>query len=270
MEPGKRVPMIVFMRGVFALLPKAGVLVIVFGGTVGAVDSIRCHDSFFPVVIDEKIDARADAYTEIVGETKSAVEHLNTDDAVIRHLAQSWVEGSKSGRLQQIYPGYCGESLIEGPKGDIFNSCASLANRLSELAEHEVEKGNPQANEDAIRALELINIVRFGNFETLFTAGSYLRRPFKVLNRGIGKLSESQKVRLAAVENTQTRDDKTEELSEVARRLKAQYASRYGEEMAKVDDNNYAFFLTSNPKHIAANRFFGFDRKVAPSVLNGG
>lgn len=234
----------------------------VFGGTVGAVDKFRCHDSFNPVVVESQLDSRVDAYVAIVKKTKRIVKTSQIDPDKLRSLCDLWIKGSKEGRLQQIYPGYCGESLIEGPKGDIFGTCASLANRLSDLAEKEAYAGEPRACEDAIRSIELINIIRFGNYETLFTSGAYLRRPIKILKSNMDKLSPELAAKLEKVQNPRMRDYKTELLTQVAKRQKTQYAARYGEEMAKQDDNGYAFFLNGNPKHIAASHFYGFDREV--------
>lgn len=261
--------MIVYMRGVWGLLPKVGALVLVFGGTVKAVDQFRCHDSFNPVVVDSQLDCRVDSYVQVVRQTKHVLKHSKLEASKLRELGNTWINGSKEGKLLQIYPGYCGESLVEGPKGDVFATCASLANRISDLAEREAAANDPQAFEDAIRSIELINIIRFGNYETLFTSSSYLRRPIKILKNNIDKLSPTLAAKLDAIQNPKVRDYKTDLLNQVAKRQKTQYAARYGAEMAQQDDNNYAFFLNNNPRHIAASHFYGFDREKALVATKG-
>lgn len=254
--------MIVYMRGVWGLLPKVGALGIVFVGTVGAVDRIRCHDSFNPIVIDSKLDDRVSAYVPLVKATKEHLKISHNDPRTVRWLANLWVDAARTGKIQQIYPGYCGESLIDGPKSDIFSSCTNVANRLSEIAEQEEKAHDPQAYRDALASIELINIVRFGNYETLFTSSSYLRRPSKILKRNLSKLTPDLIARLQSTQNPELRSDRTEQLSLVSRRLLVQYTARYGTAMAQQDDINYAFFLGKSGKHVAANHFYGFDKEV--------
>ncbi len=262
MEPGTRLPMIVYMRGVWGLLPKVGALGFVFVCTVGAVDRIRCHDSFNPIVIDAQLDSRVNAYVPLVKATKEHLKISHNDPRTVRWLAKLWSDAARSGKIQQIYPGYCGESLIDGPKSDIFSSCSSVANRLSEIAEKEEAAHNPLAYEDALTSIELINIVRFGNYETLFTASAYLRRPSKILKRNLSKLTPDLIARLRSSQDPTLRSERTEQLSQVSRRLLVQYTARYGSSMAKQDDINYAFFLGQSGKHVAANHFYGFDKEV--------
>ena len=253
--------MIVYMRGKWGLLPKAGALALAFGGTVGAVDEFRIRDSFSPVIIDAQLDSRADAYIPIVRQTKKALMPDASNHEQFRKLARVWIHASKSGKIKQIYPGYCGESLLDGPKGEIFSSACNLANRLSEISELEAIKHDPRADEDALLSMELINIVRFGNYETLFSAGSYMRRPIRVLGRHVKSLSPKLLARLAADQNPKVRTYRTELLARIAKHQEVQYAARYGSTMAKQDQNNYGYFLRNSKTHIAANHFYGFDRE---------
>lgn len=253
--------MIVYMRGVWRLLPRVGALVIAFAGTVGAMDKIRCRDQFNPVSVNSDLDTRVNNYIEVVRKTKSTLAPGTNDPKTLRSLAKMWINGSKSGKLQQIYPGYCGESLIEGPKSEIFSSCMSIVTKLAELGSREAAEGNPQGYNDAILAMELTNVVRFGNYETLFSAGNYLRRPLRVVRENVDRLSKNQKLWLERVQNPSIRDQKTNQLAMVAKRLRQQYQARYGEEMAKEDDLNYSFFL-NRKSGVAANHFYGFDRET--------
>ena len=253
-------PMIVNMRAEWGLLPKVGALVIGFAATAGMVSRIRSHDDFLPLSINSQLDRRASAYISIVKKSKLALQNHETTPDQIRALAQSWVSGAESGKLQAVYPGYCGESLIDGPKGQIFSTCALLVTRLSSMAEAEQATGDPKANDDAILAIATINVVRFGNYETLFTAANYMRRPIKTLESNVSTMTKEQRSRLAKIQKEEDRTEKTKELALVANRLRAQYAARFDEETAKEDDIN--FNLGKHSGTVAASRFYGFDREA--------
>lgn len=245
-------------------MPKVGALGLIFVGTVGAVGDIRCHDSFNRVVVNAAMDARADKYVGLIRQTKRAFNKSTTDHASIRALADKWIESSKKGEILQIYPGYYGDSLVEGSKSDIFVTCCSLANRISEIGDKELKSGNGEGRLDAIRSLELLNIVRFGSFETMITSASYARRPVRTLEAHANQLTKEEKIRLAVAEDPKTRRWKTSELLQVLRSQKIQYIARYGEVMAKEDDNSYIAMLSGKGKSKAASHFYGYDEQVRP------
>lgn len=254
--------MIVLMRGIWALLPKVGAFGLLFGGTVSAVDKFGFHDSFNPVVVDPKLDARTEAYIGVVRMTKRDLKAYRGNPAKLRQTAERWITRANEGKLPQIYPGYFGESMTEGPKGEIFTTCANLANTLSDLAEKESKAGDPNAMLDAVRAVELINIIRYGSFDTLFAGSSYLRRPLKTLKPNLSKLSPATLARLQKTQDINTRDIKIQMLNQVLQHLKTQYVARYGEEMASLDDSGYTHFIGKGGKQVAASHFYGFDREI--------
>jgi len=249
------------MRGVWGVLSKIGGTALVFGGTVSAVDNFRCHDSFYTVVVDSKLDSRTDDYVEPIRLTKQALKKT-ANPKCIRDLSEMWIKGSKQGKLSQIYPGYYGESLVEGPKADVFRTCTELSTRLSEIADAEVKGGNSNGLEDAVRAIEVVNIIRYGSYETLFTSSAYLRKPTKILKDNLDKISPSITARLQRAENPQERAYKTRLLEEVVRRQRNQYALRYGKEMTKEDDTTYVSYIGKKGGQVAAEHFFGFDREI--------
>ena len=254
--------MIVNMRGVWVGLFKASAVLLAFGGTVHAVDNFRCHDSFFTVVVDTALDSRVDAYVEPVRISKEKMMVHGDDVAVLRNLSEMWIKQAKQGKISQIYPGYFGESLVEGPKGDIFATCATLSNKLSECAEAEEAVNDPNACLDAVRCIELINIVRYGSYETLFTSTTYLRKPMKLLKSNITKFSPEVKARLQKLEDVQDRERKIQMITQLANHQKTQYTVRYGKQMTKEDDAIYMAYLGRKENHQAAEHFFGFDRKI--------
>ena len=262
--------MIVNMRGVWGVLSKAGTLALVFGGTVRAVDNFRCHDSFFTVVVDSTLDSRTSDYIEPIKITKAKLKDHKNDLKVVRELSEMWISYSKQGKISQIYPGYYGESLIDGPKGEIFKTCSNLANKLSEFAERESEKGDPDGCLDAVRAIELVNIVRYGSYETMFTSSAYLRRPTKILKANIEKLSPAVVARLKSAQNPNERATKTKLLEQVANKQRSQYTLRYGVQMTKEDDSSYVSFIGKPGQHIAAEHFFGFDREIGYAAVKKG
>ena len=259
--------MIVNMRGVWGVLSRVGAIVLAFGGTVGAVDSIRCHDSFFTVVVDSELDSRVQAYVEPVRITKERIKNHGHDVIVLRSIGEMWISQAAHGKLSQIYPGYYGESLIEGPKAAIFSTCMDVSNRLTECSEKEAAAGNPEASLDAVRSIELINIVRFGSYETLFTSGAYLRRPTKLLKPNLKKLTPETLARLEKALDPNVRLAKTELLNQVNKRERNQYAIRYGQAQAREDDLSYASFMNKKGRHIAAEHFYGFDREIGIEEL---
>jgi hypothetical protein len=254
--------MIVNMRGVWGILSKVGAVALAFGGTVRAVDNFRCHDSFFTVVIDSALDSRTSAYIEPIRITKARLASNPNDVKVLRELSDMWIEAANSGKIAQVYPGYYGESLIEGPKGDIYRTFSDLANKLSESAEAGVLEGDPNALLDAIRAIEVMSIVRYGSHETMFTSSAYLRRPTKVLKANLNKLTPEAKARLQRVQDPSQREAKTRFLDQVISRQRSNYALRYGIEMTKSDDSTYLTFLSGNGQNVAAAHFYGFDREI--------
>ena len=257
--------MIVNMRGVWVVVSKASAVLLAFGGTVHAVDNFRCHDSFFTVVVDSTLDSRVDAYIEPVRISKAKMKDHDRDAVVLRELSEMWINKAKYGKLSQIFPGYFGESLLEGPKGDVFLTCTSLSNKLSECADQEAGVGNPNACLDAVRCLELIDIVRYGSYETMFTSTAYLRKPLKILKSNMAKFTPEVKSRLQKVEDIQGREHKTQLLTQLVDHQKTQYSVRYGKLMAKEDDSSYLTYLKGRRSHIAAEHFFGFDRTVGLS-----
>ena len=259
--------MIVNMRGAWGVLSRVGAIVLAFGGTVGAVDTIRCHDSFFTVVVDSALDARVRSYIEPVRMTKEKIKGHEHDAVVLRSISEMWISQASHGRLSQIYPGYYGESLIEGPKAAIFSTCMDISNKLAECAEKEVAEGKPEASLDAVRCIELINIVRFGSYETLFTSSAYLRRPTKILKSNLANLTPETLVRLENAQDPVARDTKTAQLSQVNLRERNQYAIRYGQAQTREDDLSYVSFMRKKGKHIAAEHFYGFDREIGLSEL---
>jgi hypothetical protein len=262
--------MIVNMRGVWGVLSKASILVLVFGGTVRAVDNFRCHDSFFTVVVDSSLDSRTSAYIEPIRITKAKLKDHNNDVKVLRELSEMWISSSKNGKIAQIYPGYYGESLIDGPKGEIFKTCSNLANKLSEIADQEATIGDPNAYLDAVRAIELVNIIRYGTYETIFTSSAYLRRPTKLLKANIEKLTPEVAARLKSAQNPDDRAIKTKLLEQVANKQRTQYALRYGDQMTKEDDSSYVSFIGKPGQHVAAEHFFGFDREIGYAAVKKG
>ncbi len=262
--------MIVNMRGVWGVLSKAGTLALVFGGTVRAVDNFRCHDSFFTVVVDTTLDSRTSDYIEPIKITKAKLKDHNNDVKVVRELSEMWISRSKQGKLAQIYPGYYGESLIDGPKGEIFKTCSNLANKLSEYAEQESVNGDSNAYLDAVRAIELVNIIRYGSYETMFTSSAYLRKPTKILKANIEKLSPAIATRLKSAQNPDERATKTKLLEQVANKQRTQYSLRYGVQMTKEDDCSYVSFLGKPGQHVAAEHFFGFDREIGYAAVKKG
>ena len=233
-----------------------------FGGTVSAVDNIRCHDSFMTVVVDNALDSRVKDYVEPIKATKRFVRDRTISRETLRRLSDLWIGLARKGKISQVYPGYYGESLIDGPKSDIFMTCTGLANRISEIAEIEDYEQDKNAMSDAIRSIELIDIVRFGSYESLFTASGYLRRPLKTLRPNLDSLSPEERTRLARVQNTKTREYKIQLLEERVHHLRVQYATRYGDDMTKQDDPTYKVFATRTESHLAAEHFYGFDREL--------
>ena len=262
--------MIVNMRGVWGVLSRVSAAALLFGGTVHAVETIRCHDSFFTVVVDSSMDSRATAYVNLIRTTKSRLRGHEKDGKVLRELNELWINQSKTGKIAQIYPGYYGESLIEGPKSDIFRTCSDLAIRLTEFSCAKAEAGDPDALLDAIRAIETINIVRFGSYETLFTTSSYLRKPTKLLKLHLDKLPKDLLTRLQKAQDPDERKLKTLQIEQLSKRQRSQYVFRYGAQMAKDDDITYDAFTGKKGRGIAAERFFGFDREIGfASVTKG-
>jgi hypothetical protein len=250
------------MRGEWGLLPKVGALGLIFAATVGAVGDIRCHDSFNRLVVNSAMDARADQYVGLVRQTKRVFKKHQSDPASLREISDKWIKAAQKGEIMQIYPGYYGDSLVEGSKSDIFITCCTLANRVSELGDKELKVGNPEGRMDAIRSLELLNIVRFGSFETILTSASYARRPVRTLEAHAKELTAEEKRRLAAAQDPSIRRWKTNELLQVLRSQKIQYVARYGEQMAKEDDNSYIALLSGKGKAKAALHFYGYNEKV--------
>jgi hypothetical protein len=265
-EPGSPEPMIVNMRGVWGVLSKVSAIALAFGGTVRAVDNFRCHDSFFTVVVDSTLDARTSAYVEPIRVTKKGLKGHGSDAKVLRELSEMWIDRAKHGQITQVYPGYYGESLIDGPKGDIFRTCSDVANKLSECAEQEALEGDPNALLDAVRSIEVINIIRYGSYETIFTSSAYLRKPTKLLRENLDKLTPEIADRLSNAQNPDERNSKLQALEQVVQRQRNQYALRYGAEMTKEDDSTYVSFLRQRGDQIAAERFFGFDREIGYAV----
>ena len=163
------------MRGVWGTLSKCGALVLLFGGTVRAVDNLRCHDQFSTVVVNSSLDARAAEYVEPIRITKPILKNRLASDDSIRQAGDLWLKLADSGKLPQIYPGYYGESLVDGPKSDIFVTISGIANHLSEIAEKENISHDKRAMSDAIRSLALLDIVRFGSYESMLSTSSYNR-----------------------------------------------------------------------------------------------
>jgi hypothetical protein len=250
------------MRGVWGVLSKVGAIALVFGGTVRAVDNFRLHDSFFTVVVDSTLDSRVNDYVKPIGISKARLKGHDKDIKTLRSLSQMWLDEKQSGRISQIYPGYYGESLIEGPKGDIFSTCTQLSNKLSECADLEIAKGDRNGLSDAVLAIEMINIVRYGSYETLFTSNAYLRRPTTLLKAHWDKVPTELRQRLAKAQDPDERVYRTHLLEQVANHQKVQYSIRYGKEMTREDDNSYTAFLKRKDNSVAAEHFFGFDREI--------
>ncbi len=248
------------MRGVWVVVSKASAVLLAFGGTVHAVDNFRCHDSFFTVVVDTALDSRTDAYIEPVRISRERMKGHDHDVVVLRELSEMWINKAKQGKISQVFPGYFGESLIEGPKGDIFLTCTALSSKLTECADQEASVGNPDALLDAVRSLELVDIVRFGSYETLFTSTAYIRKPLKILKANMAKFTPDVKSRLQQVENVQERERKTQLFMQLGDHQKAQYSVRYGKQMARDDESTYLSYLSNRKTHVAAEHFFGFDR----------
>ena len=250
------------MRGVWGFFPKVGALVLVFGGTVRAVDNFRCYDCFQTVVVDAGLDSRVKAYVEPIKATKAALRKHGRDAKTIRGICDMWSKLSRTGKISQIYPGYYGESLVDGPKSDIFTTCAGVANRMSEIAEEEKQTNDPHSVSDAIRSIEMIEIVRFGSYDALFTSAAYMRRPMKVLQANLKTLSKPDRIRLIAIQDQSKREARIRLLGQIVNHLKVQYQARYGKEMTQLDDPSYASYVKRDGHHVAAEHFFGFDREI--------
>jgi hypothetical protein len=250
------------MRGVWGILSKASAITLVFGGTVHAIGGFRAHDSFFTLVVDSGLDSRVDAYVGLVRDSKKELKGHEHDVVKLRELSERWITQSKQGKITQIYPGYYGESLLDGPKGQIFNTCTSISNKLTECADQEAKEGNPVACLDAVRAIELINVIRYGSYETMFTSMAYLRRPFRLLKANKAMFTPEVTVRLEKAQDVKSRENKTELLTQLVNRQRSQYTVRYGKVMAHEDDSSYVSFLRRKNNQIAAEHFYGFDRDV--------
>ncbi len=243
---------------------------LVFGGTVHAIGGIRAHDSFFTVVVDSGLDSRVDAYVGLVRTSKKELKGHEHNVVKLREISEKWITQAKQGKISQIYPGYYGESLLDGPKGQIFNMCTSLSNKLTECADQEAMEGNPAACLDAVRAIEVINIVRYGSYETMFTSTAYLRKPIKILKSNIAMLTPEVTARLEKAQDVKSREGKTELLTQLVNRQKVQYTVRYGKVMASDDDTGYLTFMRRKGNQIAAEHFYGFDRAVEISDAKKG
>jgi hypothetical protein len=239
MEPAYGLPKIVFMRGVWGTLSKGGALILLFGGTVGAVDNLKCHDRFSTVIVNTALDARAKNYVQPIRVTKPIIQDRYATGESLRAAGDLWIGLADAGKLPQVYPGYYGESLVDGPKSDIFGIVTGLANRLSDMAENERRLNNKHAMSDAIRAIALIDIVRFGSDESMFSSSAYIRRPLRLLKQGLGILTPEEKLRILKVQDPRLREQKTRQLAEVTRHLRVQYATRYGDELTTQDDPSY-------------------------------
>jgi hypothetical protein len=224
------------MVGVRGFLYRAGIALSIGTVTIGAVDQSVLNDQFNTVQIDGKADERVNVYVPLVGKTQSVVGSRFVPAKNLRILADTWIEGSRVGRLQTIVPGYYGENILDGPKGEIIRACTLLSKRLSTLSQEEYSSGQfTKSAEDAVRSMDVLNIIRFSDQRVYSLTLAFYRKPLLMLNMSLEQrpeLSEQLRLRLTKTNRFQSQ---IMAMKQHEQNIQTQYAVRYGQRMLNID-----------------------------------
>lgn len=237
-----------------------GVTVLAFGlGSIAR--AVEFDDTFNPLVVNGNNDRMLGYYVRFVREADEALMSSNSIENC-RRVAREWVAATRAGTLKQIYQGYHGQSLLEGPRGQMFRSCFDVSNRLAP-AMSKVKGGNVTAQDldDSILAMEMVDTVRYAHQEVLFAATTYMARPVRILKDNEHKLTEDQKARIAYVQNEESRRTRLESMLAVQRLLRKQYELRYGAEAVSTDELITVGAIQERSVKTSASHFYGFDKE---------
>lgn len=130
-------------------------------------------DPYMPVDNTPELEARVSAYIQPVRNVVSLGNNppgkLNADS--VRRISHEWVEAYREGQLKPLTPGYFGESVREGIKGQVFAAKERLILSMIELAHAEAEVGNRgQSLQDLMTAYRLCQIAKFSDFMAVVDA----------------------------------------------------------------------------------------------------
>lgn len=146
-------------------------------------------DPYLPVDNTPELEARISAYVQPVRNvmalgSKGPTE-LNPDS--VRRIASEWIAAHRRGELKPLVPGYFGESVRDGIKGQVFAAKDRLTLGLLALAQQEATTGRPeQACRDYVSAYRLCQIAKFSDFMSVVDAS---RRQCRILD-ALGPLLE--------------------------------------------------------------------------------
>jgi hypothetical protein len=240
------------MVGVRGFLYRTGITISLGAVAVGAVDTSMLNDDFNSVRIDVLADQRVDAYIKIVDKTKKVTDRRFVAAKHIRIVAEDWIQGANMGKLLPIMPGYFGENITDGPKGEIVRSCIRLARRLSDLADQEYDSGDYlRSSEDAIRALDLLNIVRFSTPAVYDMTLAFYRKPLQIVNMALAHRPKLGSHMYARLTKKNRLEEKFKAMKSHDHNIRTQYAVRYGEHMLRQDEMQTQMF-TAKEVHSAS------------------
>lgn len=255
------------MVGVRGLLPVLGAVTVLGFGLGGAAGAVEFDDTFNPVVVNGNNDKLLGYYVRYVRKADNALE-AKAPASELRAVAEEWVEAKRSGALKQIYQGFHGQSLLEGPRGQMFQTCFELANTLTPSIQDLQRNGvKPQDLDDAILAMELLDTVRYAHQEVLFATSTYMGRPVRILKDYESMLTPEQKQRIEAIQNEDIRKERLTAMLDVQKQLKRQYELRYGRE-AMLSDELCSVVSMEKRTNTSASRFYGFEKEKSILASN--
>jgi hypothetical protein len=249
------------MRGLFYRFSAAA---FVFGATVGAVDQSIFKDQFNPVVIDSEIDGRVHAYIKIVPKTDRLLSERYIAAKDLRDCAAEWTEGFEKRTLLPVLPGYHGENMADGPKGQILRTQLNLAKRMHALAVQDGKSGNSiQAIRDELASLTLMRNVRNSINYQVEVIESFMSPSLEHLMVQLQKVKALPLELKSKIVELNTIDSVPSEVLKEMNRIRLQYLARYGTDKIDGDsDWSMKYGIGSN-----AQRFHLVETELSKAVL---
>ena len=145
-----------------------------------------------PVLPDTQ--QRITAYIDVVRLTDQVIgDGFQPSPAQVRDLAQVWIYGAQSGRLQALLPQHAEDSPREGARGQVFEARAKVLGSLQSLARSGLNRKNYlQAARDAMLAVHVAETMKYSELYLVGASSTEQRAALAQIERAIPHLSASE------------------------------------------------------------------------------
>lgn len=154
-----------------------------------AVQSRTYDDGYLPVAMTSEQNARIEAYIPFVKEAAEAARQPDPD--LWRGTATHWIDANRSGKLTEVFPIAFDDVSTEGAKDSIFTSKLILSRRLAHYAYSPIVREEPkQASKDLILAIQLCEVGKYSDFNSVQTSAILQRIALHGLTKILPRLSQ--------------------------------------------------------------------------------